>query len=107
MKIFVNRKDNKVRSYLKDFIKVGSKVIVVDGSYMLDSELKKVHGIDFHNGDSYELLEVIGVNTPVPTKPSIGIEDVLTVQNNCIIKGGDGRVYFCSGVNLEVFKDEQ
>lgn len=102
-KIYVDPESNKTPSYMRNHIKVGSKVIVVDGSYMLGANTQReVNGIYFRRGGLSELLTVVKINRPFPTRVEKG-EDVLVHYNNCKIKGSDGAEYYCSLVNIRAF----
>ena len=97
-KVYVNKDSNTEPCYMENFFKLNDTVIVKDGSYMLDNKLNRVRGIDFHNGDKYELLQIIGINKPYPTGNKI--MKCLVPINNCKIKGYDGKIYYCSNLNL-------
>lgn len=89
---------------MRDHITVGNTVIVTDGSYMMNSELKHTFGSDFINDGKHELLTVIATNIiGLPTDNKVG--DPLAYSNNCIIQGFDGKIYFCSKINIERYKE--
>lgn len=103
MKKYVNILNNKEKEYFQNYIKLEDTVIVIDGSYMLDAEEKRVNGIYFNkNKEEFELLTVIGINKPYPTAKDF--TDVLRHENNCKIKGFDGKIYYCSLINIRKYK---
>jgi hypothetical protein len=80
-------------------IKVGSQVMVVDGSYTL-SILPKSNKMEHkHLGLCDEVFTVIAINVPCPTAKSI--TDSLISQNNCIISDEDGGIHFVSEINIK------
>lgn len=101
MKKYVTASDNKVKCYMEYFFKIGTNVIVTDGSYMTDENGEDVHGIDFTNDGQYELLEVVRIN--IPFKTSYASMKSLGYHNNCEIKGADGKKYHCSKINIKAF----
>lgn len=104
VKKYVDLKDNTVESFMRDHIKLGDHVIVVDGSYMTEEKSdNRVNGIQFKQGGKHELLEVISVNVPRKTSYCSNLE-ILSRHNNCQIRSNDGTVYNCSLVNIRRFE---
>lgn len=82
-------------------IKIGSEVIVTDGSYMIDAQTKEhVSGIYFNKDGLHEVLKVTKVNQPFETDYSV-LSEILSVHNNCEITGFDNRKYYCSRINIK------
>lgn len=82
-------------------IKIGSEVIVTDGSYMIDAQTKEhVSGIYFNEDGLHEVLKVTKVNQPFETDYSV-LSEILSVHNNCEITGFDNRKYYCSRINIK------
>lgn len=82
-------------------IKIGSEVIVTDGSYMIDAQTKEhVSGIYFNKNGLHEVLKVTKVNQPFETDYSV-LSEILSVHNNCEITGFDNRKYYCSRINIK------
>lgn len=82
-------------------IKIGSEVIVTDGSYMIDAQTKEhVSGIYFNKDGLHEVLKVTKVNQPFETDYSV-LSEILSVHNNCEITGFDKRKYYCSRINIK------
>lgn len=101
-KKYVNAAHNQMSKYLQNFFKVGTKVIIVDGSYMTQPNNERVMGVQFVVDGKHELLTVTRVN--IPFKTSYGSRDVLGHHNNCEIKGADGSIYYCSHLNMVSYK---
>ena len=99
-KKFVRAEENKAQIWLIDHFTIGTKVIVVDGSYMTEHDSKNhVSGKQFLSGDGrHELLTVTSINVPRRTNGTA--MDSLIHHNNCQITGNDGRVYNCSKINI-------
>lgn len=99
-------KANKIKKYVSKNIEfihpanihVGDRVVVVDGSYMIDSLGNTVTGIYFRKNGEFEVLVVEEINKYYPTDYSF--PNVLGHHNNCKIRGYDGNVYYCSLINI-------
>lgn len=83
-------------------IRVGSKVVFVDGSYtmsLVDGQLtKKLLGL------SNEIYDVVAINVPCPSDTEC-IDDVLLHSNNCIVHdASDNSYHFCSHLNIRSIK---
>lgn len=84
-------------------IQLGSKVKIIDGSYMIFSETGKDKSphipIIGWNKDVWKIIEV---NTAFPTDKR-HMPKVLGYQNNCKIKNTvNGEVWYCSKINIEL-----
>jgi len=101
--MLVSIEDNKTHEYSGNLMRVGSTVIVVDGSYMLDEYEKPVHGIDFCKNGMYKLMKIVDINKPFPTHISTH-EDILCYQNSCKIQDAEGHIYYCSRINIKRFE---
>lgn len=85
-------------------IKVGSEVMITDGSYTLTIEESSYSMVHKYEGLSKDVFTVVAVNVPVPMKES-SAKPYLMMQNNCIIKSNqDGRIVFCSEGNITNIK---
>jgi hypothetical protein len=106
VKIYVNPSKNKCEEFLQNHIVLGCKVIVVDGSYMTNTNKSepKPRGIDFHEGDNYELLTVVEVNTPFRTAYEPRVSNILGHHNNCKIQSNNGEQFYCSLINIRRFE---
>lgn len=90
---------------LPDFpknIKVGSKVVFVDGSYAM--EIKIDGNGEFTpfptlglSEDIWQVLAVNVQNLPTSLSPT---EDVLAYANNCIVQNEKGDIAYCSRINI-------
>lgn len=80
-------------------IKVGSKVMCIDGSYTL-SILNKSNKLN-HSflGLSEEVFNVIAVNVNCPSEMD-SLTNSLTHLNNCIIGNSNGDIHFVSKLNI-------
>jgi len=101
--MLVSIEKNKTNEHLSDLIRVGSTVIVVDGSYMLNEHEKRVCGLDFQENGMYKLMRIVDINKPFPTNISTN-EDILCYQNNCKIQDTEGNIYYCSRINIKRFE---
>lgn len=105
---FIDKMNKPEKKYLKierdlnnSGIKIGSEVIVTDGSYMIDAQTKEhVSGIYFNKDGLHEVLKVTKVNHPFETDYSV-LSEILSVHNNCEITGFDKRKYYCSRINIK------
>jgi len=79
-------------------IKIGSKVVFIDGSFTLSINKDSFELTHDSVGLSEEIYTVIAVNVPCPTKEST--IDCLNTLNNCIVKSDDGDIVFCSEINI-------
>lgn len=93
-------------------IKIGSLVTIIDGSYMLTicpktNKLTRYPDIDNWNGNLVVLNHtyiVVAINVPCPQAQD-NITTSLSIANNCIIKDlENGLIWFCSDINLRVYK---
>lgn len=101
-KKYVTTTDSTIDPFLNKHFKVGRKVIVVDGSYMVNENGNPVSGCDFYTEKQHELLTITRINIPFETDYRGG-SDVLGYHNNCEIQGYDGKKYYCSHINILVF----
>lgn len=83
-------------------IQVGSKVMIVDGSYTITIVPKVGIKRDFYPGTSNDIWTVIEINVACPTDKSTN--NSLRVHNNCIIMNHDGIIVFCSRINIRNIK---
>ena len=109
---YVILENNKTPEYLQKHINVGTKVVVTDGSYILDSKGEhpnywEVFGRKSEIGSivPYEkrrLFTVIDINNPRPTE--VTSSGALSHWNNCVIEDSDGNIYYCSLVNIRRYE---
>jgi hypothetical protein len=97
------RKKDIISKYKPSYsnIEIGDYVMVTDGSYMLTINGYKLEHLS--KGLSDEIFKVVGVNQQCPTHidKNIETENILSHNNNCIIKSLlDGQISFCSKINI-------
>ena len=92
-------------------IKEGSRVMVIDGSYMTKSgeeDNNTVLTLDDDGqpiGHSTDIFRVLAINSPFPTK-YYG-SDSLGIHNNCSIKNErTGEIWYCSHINIRNIEDK-
>ena len=104
-RIWVNPESNREPNYWRKHIKVGDKVIIVDGSYMVRSgsmqDDRMYAAMDTRKDGLYELFTVTTVNRPMKT--NYGQYEWLAHHNNCVIKSNTGVKYYCSKINIIKF----
>lgn len=80
-------------------IRIGSKVVFVDGSYTLSLRNGKLEKESI--GTSDDIFEVIAVNISLPSSHIGCIADSLVYSNNCIVwNKEDNSYHFCSRINI-------
>jgi hypothetical protein len=104
-KKYVNTEQIKDHIYDKH-ITIGCKVVIIDGSYMTDENKEPISGRNFVNNHLFEVLKVKRVNIPFKTNYDSIINHVLGHHNNCEIEGYDGKLYYCSLINIKRLSDE-
>jgi hypothetical protein len=92
---------------LASSIKVGSEVLLIDGSYAMrihQGKLKECQGIYYRNKDDGEILTVIAINVQCPNERTYNSTILLGYSNNCILQHPSGDIIFCSRVNIRNIK---
>lgn len=119
----MRKSDVHFRNGMPETPKVGSKVIIVDGSYMMKEAPKSVI-VEFNTsgligvsettkaerawgiGRSDHVFEVLEVNKPFPTDYCKILTDTLQPANNCKIRSTvDGSIYYCSRINIQSIRN--
>lgn len=100
------KKEDLPSDFAEKLITIGSKVMIIDGSYMIkEDRIDENDPLAINNdgnpiGHSEDVFEVLDINKPFPTR-YMG-SDWLEYHNNCKIKNTrTGEIWYCSKINIK------